>query len=195
MFLPLFRFFFFLFFSTCNSTGVCLFIRFLFLPLGINYFLHYLLRYPKLQELICAKEEVMKTTASLPWALQVDLRKYKLQNLMCKFDVIVIDPPWEEYALSLSEKVLCMISDMQPKYRYCRRSSVTAFDAPDVWSYNDVANLDIEAVAANPSFIWIWCGNSQNVSRGRQLLTKWGYRRCEDLVWVKTNKHIRVRHS
>ncbi|KAG2174444.1 hypothetical protein INT44_006707 [Umbelopsis vinacea] len=126
--------------------------------------------YPKLQELISAKEDVVKATASLPWALQVNLRKYKLQNLSCKFDVIVIDPPWEEY---------------------CRRSSVTAFSARDVWSYNDVANLDIEAVAANPSFIWIWCGNSQNVSRGRQLLMKWGYRRCEDLIWVKTNKHMK----
>jgi mRNA m6A methyltransferase non-catalytic subunit len=134
----------------------------------------------------------MKATASLPWALQVDLRKYKLQNLMCKFDVIVIDPPWEEYVHPIFKRLSLIFSDMGANYRYCRRSSVTAFSARDVWSYNDVANLDIEAVAANPSFVWIWCGNSQNVSRGRQLLMKWGYRRCEDLIWVKTNKHIMV---
>jgi N6-adenosine-specific RNA methylase IME4 len=78
-------------------------------------------------------------------------------------------------------------------HRYCRRSSATAFAASDIWSYEDVASLNIESVAANPSFIWIWCGNSQNVSRGRQLLTKWGYRRCEDLIWVKTNKQSKVR--
>ncbi|CAG8440212.1 2437_t:CDS:2 [Dentiscutata heterogama] len=26
------------------------------------------------------------------------------------------------------------------------------------------------------------------LDRGRQLLLKWGYRRCEDIVWIKTNK-------
>lgn len=53
-------------------------------------------RYPKLQELIYAKDELVKTTAGPPWALKVDLRQFKLPNIMCKFDVIVIDPPWEE---------------------------------------------------------------------------------------------------
>lgn len=61
-----------------------------------------------------------------------------------------------------------------------------------MWTYNDVARLNIEAVAANPSFIWMWCGNAENVSRGRQLLVKWGYRRCEDLIWVKTNRKSKV---
>jgi predicted methyltransferase len=53
-------------------------------------------RYPKLQELIQAKDELAKAAAGPPWALKVDLRQFKLQNLMCKFDVIVIDPPWAE---------------------------------------------------------------------------------------------------
>ncbi|CAG8523198.1 6587_t:CDS:2 [Ambispora gerdemannii] len=43
-------------------------------------------------------------------------------------------------------------------------------------------------VAATPSFIFIWSGDSDGLDRGRQLLLKWGYRRCEDIVWIKTNK-------
>ncbi|RIB28629.1 MT-A70-domain-containing protein [Gigaspora rosea] len=49
-------------------------------------------------------------------------------------------------------------------------------------------DLKIEEVAANPSFIFIWSGDSEGLDRGRQLLLKWGYRRCEDIVWIKTNK-------
>ncbi|KAG9304175.1 hypothetical protein G9A89_019737 [Geosiphon pyriformis] len=43
-------------------------------------------------------------------------------------------------------------------------------------------------VAATPSFIFIWSGDANGLDRGRQLLLKWGYRRCEDIVWIKTNK-------
>ncbi|KAG2172758.1 hypothetical protein INT43_000105 [Umbelopsis isabellina] len=124
--------------------------------------------YPKLQELIAAKDNLINAAAGNPWALKADLRKLDLQQLQCRFDVIIVDPPWEEY---------------------CRRSVATAFASQDIWTYSDVARLNIEAVAANPSFIWIWCGNAENVSRGRQLLVKWGYRRCEDLIWVKTNRN------
>lgn len=27
-----------------------------------------------------------------------------------------------------------------------------------------------------------------NFKKGRELFKKWGYKRCEDIVWVKTNK-------
>ncbi|CAG8483916.1 8427_t:CDS:2 [Ambispora leptoticha] len=52
----------------------------------------------------------------------------------------------------------------------------------------DLPWLLIEDVAATPSFIFIWSGDSDGLDRGRQLLLKWGYRRCEDIVWIKTNK-------
>lgn len=102
-----------------------------------------------------------------PMYLQADLRNFDLKSLGTKFDVILIDPPLEEYA---------------------RRSAVTAGRSTAFWNYDEVAALRIEDVAANPSFIWIWCGDSEGLDRGRQLLTKWGYRRCEDIVWIKTNR-------
>ncbi|CAG8569675.1 27899_t:CDS:2 [Dentiscutata erythropus] len=57
------------------------------------------------------------------------------------------------------------------------KSPLIAGTNPDYWN-----------VAANPSFIFIWSGDSEGLDRGRQLLLKWGYRRCEDIVWIKTNK-------
>ncbi|CAM0140687.1 unnamed protein product [Umbelopsis sp. WA50703] len=52
--------------------------------------------YPKLQELIKEKDNLATATAGFPWSLQADLRKLDLQHLQCKFDVIIVDPPWEE---------------------------------------------------------------------------------------------------
>ncbi|KAG8832861.1 folylpolyglutamate synthase [Serendipita sp. 399] len=36
--------------------------------------------------------------------------------------------------------------------------------------------------------MWVGHGNSDGLERGREVLAKWGFRRCEDIVWVKTNK-------
>jgi N6-adenosine-specific RNA methylase IME4 len=47
--------------------------------------------------------------------------------------------------------------------------------------------LNIEQIADNPSFIFLWVG-SEHLDDGRELFKKWGYKRCEDVVWIKTNK-------
>lgn len=31
------------------------------------------------------------------------------------------------------------------------------------------------------------CGSGEGLDLGRECLKKWGFRRCEDIVWVKTN--------
>lgn len=35
--------------------------------------------------------------------------------------------------------------------------------------------------------MWVGSGAGEGLERGREVLAKWGYRRCEDVVWVKTN--------
>ncbi|KAJ3410072.1 N6-adenosine-methyltransferase subunit mettl14 [Chytridiales sp. JEL 0842] len=57
-----------------------------------------------------------------------------------------------------------------------------------VWSWDDIASLKIEEIAAVPSFVFLWTGDSIGLERGREILAKWGYRRAEDIVWIKTNK-------
>lgn len=52
--------------------------------------------------------------------------------------------------------------------------------------------LNIEAIADNPSFLFLWVG-SEHLDDGRELFKKWGYKRCEDVVWIKTNKKSKDR--
>ncbi|PWN87484.1 MT-A70-domain-containing protein [Acaromyces ingoldii] len=42
---------------------------------------------------------------------------------------------------------------------------------------------------AKESFIFLWVGSgaSDGLERGREVLSRWGYRRSEDIVWVQTN--------
>ncbi|CAG8585971.1 2466_t:CDS:2 [Diversispora eburnea] len=75
------------------------------------------------------------------------------------------------------------------------KADLRTFDLKSLGTKFDVILIDppledlkIEDVAATPSFIFIWSGDADGLDRGRQLLLKWGYRRCEDIVWIKTNK-------
>ena len=47
--------------------------------------------------------------------------------------------------------------------------------------------LEIPAIAAHRSFIFLWIGTLEGLDKGRQCLAEWGFRRCEDISWIKTN--------
>ncbi|KAF8875719.1 MT-A70-domain-containing protein, partial [Gymnopilus junonius] len=51
-------------------------------------------------------------------------------------------------------------------------------------------DLPVPSLASDPSFVFLWVGSGagEGLERGREVLAKWGYRRAEDVVWVKTNK-------
>lgn len=57
------------------------------------------------------------------------------------------------------------------------------------FTWDHLQELAIPALAADPSFVFLWVGSGagEGLERGREVLAKWGYRRCEDVVWVKTN--------
>ncbi|KAJ1959353.1 N6-adenosine-methyltransferase subunit mettl14 [Dispira parvispora] len=127
--------------------------------------------YPKLQTLVRRKDEWVRQHASAPMALKADLKTFDLTTLGRHFfDVIVLDPPWLEYSQRAPNHV-------QPK---C--------GGDPYWTMEQIAKLPIPDIAASPSFIFLWVGDSRGLDEGRQLLVKWGYRRCEDIVWIKTNK-------
>ncbi|XP_059168353.1 N6-adenosine-methyltransferase non-catalytic subunit-like isoform X2 [Physella acuta] len=119
--------------------------------------------YPKLRELIRLKDELIEKTNTPPMYLQADLEYFELRNLKCKFDVILVEPPLEEY----------------------QRTQGAVFDK--YWDWDEIEALDIPSVAAQRSFLWIWCGNAEGLERGRLCLKRWGFRRCEDICWIKTN--------
>ncbi|CAN6972686.1 hypothetical protein IGI04_035587 [Brassica rapa subsp. trilocularis] len=124
--------------------------------------------YPKLRELIQKKDEIVSNSASAPMYLKGDLHELELSPELfgTKFDVILVDPPWEEYVH--------------------RAPGVS--DTMEYWSFEDIINLKIEAIADTPSFVFLWVGDGVGLEQGRQCLKKWGFRRCEDICWVKTNK-------
>ncbi|WCJ36686.1 N6-adenosine-methyltransferase non-catalytic subunit MTB [Euphorbia peplus] len=124
--------------------------------------------YPKLRELIQKKDEIVAKSASAPMYLKSDLRDFELSSEFfgTKFDVILVDPPWEEYV---------------------HRAPGVA-DHMEYWTFEEILNLKIEAIADTPSFIFLWVGDGVGLEQGRQCLKKWGFRRCEDICWVKTNK-------
>lgn len=55
--------------------------------------------YPRLKELTERKDALVANTATPPYCLKADLRTLKLstETFGTKFDVILVDPPWEEY--------------------------------------------------------------------------------------------------
>ncbi|KAK4490009.1 hypothetical protein RD792_000663 [Penstemon davidsonii] len=124
--------------------------------------------YPKLRELIQRKDEIVSKSASPPMYYKCDLREHALspEFFGTKFDVILVDPPWEEYVH--------------------RAPGVT--DNMEHWTLEEIMNVKIEAIADTPSFIFLWVGDGVGLEQGRQCLKKWGFRRCEDICWVKTNK-------
>ncbi|CAN6455706.1 unnamed protein product [Victoria cruziana] len=124
--------------------------------------------YPKLRELIQKKDEIVQKSASPPMYYKCDLKEHILspEFFGTKFDVILVDPPWEEYV---------------------HRAPGVA-DHMEYWTFEEIQNLKIEAVADTPSFIFLWVGDGVGLEQGRLCLKKWGFRRCEDICWVKTNK-------
>lgn len=119
--------------------------------------------YPKLRELIKLKDEQIQETATPPMYLKCDLMTYDLKQINSKFDVILVEPPLEEYQRTMGA------TNMQ------------------FWSWEQVMNLDVGEVAAQRSFVFLWCGSSEGLDMGRVCLRKWGFRRCEDISWIRTN--------
>ncbi|KAG9311085.1 MT-A70-domain-containing protein [Chiua virens] len=59
------------------------------------------------------------------------------------------------------------------------------------FGWDELQEFPVPSLAADPSFVFMWVGSGagEGLERGREVLAKWGYRRCEDVVWVKTNLH------
>lgn len=96
---------------------------------------------------------------------------FHLSSLLpIKYDAVIIDPPLESY-----------------EWEGVARSGSSA---NEVWSWDQIAALPIPQIMAKESFIFLWVGSgaSDGLERGREVLSRWGYRRSEDIVWVQTNQ-------
>lgn len=114
---------------------------------------------------------MVRYTAIPPTYFPMDLRSWLTQPTpslgvleALQYDVIVLDPPLTSYAWDAPQ------------------------DASACWSWDDIARLPIPRIASRDSFVFLWVGSgaSDGLERGREVLAQWGYRRCEDIVWVQT---------
>jgi mRNA (2'-O-methyladenosine-N6-)-methyltransferase len=121
------------------------------------------------------KDDLINLRNTQPFYMNADLEKVDLTSLNTSFDVILMDPPLEEYYLR------SLGSATEEKRKVGEKCPF--------WTVEQLENLNIPAIAANPCFLFLWTGNGgEGLEIGRRLLKKWGFRRSEDIVWIKTNK-------
>ncbi|MCO5590184.1 hypothetical protein L7F22_044153 [Adiantum nelumboides] len=149
--------------------------------------------YPKLRNLVDTKAKLLDEISIPPTYLQADLLQsikpythgqittdsaeqieapFHLSSLLpIKYDVVIIDPPLEAYEW---ESI-----------------PTNGEESKQVWSWEQIAALPIPQIMAKESFIFFWVGSgaSDGLERGREVLNKWGFRRCEDIVWIRTNSN------
>lgn len=128
--------------------------------------------YPKIERLIKLKDEILAKRATPGMSLRCNLKEYDLNTLGTKFDVILVDPPWEEY-----------------------QTRVCGMYVPDEdltpWYFEELRQLKVGEIADKEAFCFLWCG-ATHLEHGRELLKKWGFRRVEDICWVKTNRQAKT---
>ena len=56
--------------------------------------------------------------------------------------------------------------------------TVNSYHAVHQWSIDDTRSV-------------CRCGSAEGLDAGRHCLQQWGFRRCEDICWIKTNKEQR----
>ena len=61
-------------------------------------------------------------------------------------------------------------------------------------TWDETAALPMRSISADPSFVFLWVGrgDQDGLEKGRECLAKWGFRRAEDIVWVKTTNARRA---
>lgn len=105
-------------------------------------------------------------TAHPPMYLKCDLETFDTKSLEQKFDVILIEPPLVEYARSYGvtnvkfwdwDKVRVYLQ--LPSLYFSRNLPL-----------RQIMALDIGELAANRSFIFLWCGSSDGLDLGRLCL-------------------------
>ena len=130
----------------------------------------------KTQELIRLKNALIKSRNHPEVFLKADIRTVDPKDLGT-FDVILIDPPWNEY-----HKRTAMLDVEKTSEKL------------ENWSVEDIRDIKVTQLANDPSFIFLWVG-SEHLDNGRYLFKQWGLKRCEDVVWIKSNVQVNKLNS
>jgi hypothetical protein len=132
--------------------------------------------YPKLRELIQRKDEIVSNSASAPMYYKCDLMEHALSPdfFGTKFDVILVDPPWEEYvhrAPGITDDIEYWTPEEIMNLKIEVVHSLSFFFGSFPFSVLTACYL-IQAIADTPSFIFLWVGDGVGLEQGRQCLKK-----------------------
>ncbi|KAI5193492.1 N6-Adenosine-Methyltransferase Non-Catalytic Subunit, partial [Manis pentadactyla] len=109
--------------------------------------------YPKLRELIRLKDELIAKSNTPPMYLEADIEALDIRELTPKFDVILLEPPLEEYYRETGIMLM-------------RNAGLGMID-PVV-----IMKLEIDEIAAPRLFIFLWCDSGEGLDLGRVMLSK-----------------------
>lgn len=141
-----------------------------------------------------------------PAYLRCDLSTFPLASLGCKFDVILVGAPPPQmrpgqrttqskthptprpHTPRRSRACPALPASDPPWDEYARRAGAHGVSGVASWSGEQIAALRVEDVADTPCFLFLCCGSAEGLSHGRTCLARWGFRRVEDICWLKTNK-------
>ncbi|KAK1934928.1 hypothetical protein X943_003369 [Babesia divergens] len=118
--------------------------------------------YPKLDRLLNLKREIITKRAIPARCIRADLRKFQFEDLRVLFDVVLINPPWRTPRMQ----------EIQPNLG---------------WTFNElIEHIPVDKIVDAMSFCFIWC-DFYTIDDARNALRHWGFRKCEDICWLKTN--------
>lgn len=47
-------------------------------------------------------------------------------------------------------------------------------------------NIPVDKILKEKGFVFLWCG-TEHLNDAWAVFKKWGLKRCEELVWIKSN--------
>ncbi|PHJ15310.1 n6-adenosine-methyltransferase [Cystoisospora suis] len=110
--------------------------------------------YPKLEKLMKLKRQVLERRNTPSLCVQGDLRNFDWHIFEgVKFDVILVDPPWQEY------------------HDRCAAALGATNEDLAFWTLEDLAKLPVDMIGETPSFCFLWCGVT-HLEDARVLLNK-----------------------
>lgn len=126
-------------------------------------------RYPRQKRLLKLKKSVVQEHSHFPYWLPLSIPTSPSLN----------QPPW---STPLSQDLLTALSPL--------KFDSILVSPPPFFSWEDIISLPIKQLSAEPGFVFLWVGpgNEGGLEKGREALGRWGFRRCEEVVWVKPNK-------
>ncbi|XP_061180283.1 N6-adenosine-methyltransferase catalytic subunit-like [Saccostrea echinata] len=157
---------------TDESLGDCSFLNTCF-HMDTCKYVHYEIDYPARNEMEGMKKELMMAKSVLDQSNDGDVHMFPPQWIQCdlrhfdmstlgKCAVVMADPPWDIH--------------MELPYGTMQDDEMRKLDVP---------------VLQDDGFIFLWV-TGRAMELGRECLDLWGYKRIDELIWVKTNQLQRI---